>query len=293
MHKTNWDDFRFVLAVARMGSVSAAARELGVNHATVLRRVAGIEDRLGVALFEKSVRGYDVAPEKLRLIEAAREVEIAVKAVERLAQAGDTPLAGVIRVMSSDTFCHAILPPVVAGMSLTSPGLSFELLCANAQTDASRLHADVIVRTAFKLPDDLYGEVAGQLACGVYAAEGVPEAHWLGMSGLLGRAHVAHKLNERLQKDGVVFRAAADSFMTLRALAEAGLGRTMLPCVIGDQSPVLQRVRAPIDIAPMPIYVASNAELADAPRLRQARARMTAALQADAERLLGLAPAAA
>ncbi|WP_417248931.1 LysR family transcriptional regulator [Celeribacter sp.] len=88
MHKANWDDYRYVLAVARAGSVSGAARELGVNHATVLRRVAGIEARLGVELFEKSVRGYEIAPEKLRLIEAAREVEAAVGAVERLARAG-------------------------------------------------------------------------------------------------------------------------------------------------------------------------------------------------------------
>ncbi|WP_417243745.1 LysR family transcriptional regulator [Celeribacter sp.] len=293
MHKTNWDDFRFVLAVARMGSVSAAARALGVNHATVLRRVAGIEQRLGVELFEKSVRGYDIAPEKLRLIEAAREVEAAVNAVERMAQAGEAPLAGVIRLTSTDAFCHEILPPIVARMSMKTPDLSFELLCTNAHTDLSRLHADVTVRPTFKLPEDLYGEVAGQMAFGFYAAEGVREDHWLSLSGTIARLHFAQKMRERLERDGAVFRASADSFLTLRAMAEAGLGRAMLPCIIGDQSPTLHRVYAPVDMPPVPVFVASHADLADAPRLRQARARIAAALEAEEERLLGIAPAAA
>ena len=288
MHKTNWDDFRFVLAVARMGSVSAAARELGVNHATVLRRIAGVEERLGVELFEKSVRGYEIAPEKLRLIEAAREVEAAVNAVERLAQAGEAPLAGVIRVTSTDTLCHEVLPSIVARMSMNSSDLSFELLCSNAHIDLSRLHADVTVRPTFKLPDDLYGEIAGQMAFGFYAAEGVAEDHWLGQSGMIGRIPFAQKLHERLEKDGAVFRAVADSFMTLRSMAEAGLGRAMLPCIIGDRSSKLHRVHAPIELPPVPIFVASHADLADAPRLRQARTRIAAALEAEAEQLLGL-----
>ncbi len=229
-------------------------------------------------------------PEKLRLIEAAREVEAAVNAVERMAQAGEAPLAGVIRLTSTDAFCHEILPPIVARMSMKTPDLSFELLCTNAHTDLSRLHADVTVRPTFKLPEDLYGEVAGQMAFGFYAAEGVREDHWLSLSGTIARLHFAQKMRERLERDGAVFRASADSFLTLRAMAEAGLGRAMLPCIIGDQSPTLHRVYAPVDMPPVPVFVASHADLADAPRLRQARARIAAALEARRSACSGLRP---
>ncbi len=62
MHSDNWDDLRYVLAVAETGSVSGAARRLGVNHATVLRHVAAYEARHGIELFDKSARGYAVSP---------------------------------------------------------------------------------------------------------------------------------------------------------------------------------------------------------------------------------------
>nr|WP_321509711.1 LysR family transcriptional regulator [uncultured Celeribacter sp.] len=288
MHKPNWDDYRFVLAVARCGSVSAAARELGVNHATVLRRVAAIEERLGVELFEKSVRGYDIAPEKMRLIEAAREVESAVGAVERLARAGEAPLAGVIRVTSTDSFCHVVLPPVLARLGAHEENLSFELLSTNAHLDLSRLHADVTVRPTFKLPEDLHGEMAGQMAFGFYAlSEDVPDTHWLGLSGAIGRSYAGIKLREEMERRGLTCTGAADSFLSLVALAEVGLGRVMLPVFLGDRSERLQPVSPLINLAPVPVFVASHADLADAPRLRQARRRIAEALEREETRLLG------
>lgn len=288
MHRPNWDDYRFVLAVARSGSVSGAARELGVNHATVLRRVAGIEKRLGVELFEKSVRGYEVSPEKLRLIEAAREVEAAVGAVERLAKAGEAPLAGVIRVTSTDTFCQVVLPPLLARMSAHEQDLSFELVSNNAHVDLSRLHADVTVRPTFKLPEDLHGEMAAQMRFGFYAlSEDVSPDRWIGLTGAIGRSHAAQKLREELERRKAVFTSAGDSFLTLRALAEAGLGRVMLPVVIGNASSRLVKVEPVVDLPPLPVFVASHADLADAPRLRQARTRIAAALEAQEPLLLG------
>lgn len=287
--RPNWDDYRFVLAVARSGSVSGAARELGVNHATVLRRVAAIEARLGVELFEKSVRGYEIASEKLRLIEAAREVEAAVGAVERLAQVGDAPLAGVIRVTSTDTLSSCILPRILARLSAREKELSFELMSSNLHVDLSRLQADVTVRPTFKLPDDLYGEVAAQMAFGFYAlSEDIPEDRWLGMTGAIARSHAAQKLREELERRKVNFAAAADSFLTLKALAEEGLGRVLLPCFLGDAAPELVPVEPVVDLSPVPLFVASHADLADAPRLRQARKRIATALAAEEPRFLGV-----
>ncbi len=292
MHKQNWDDFRFVLAVARTGSVSGAARELGVNHATVLRRVAAIEERLGVELFEKSVRGYDIAPEKLRLIEAAREVEAAVNAVERMAQAGEAPLAGVIRVTSTDALCETILPRVLARITKQEDDLSFELLCASAPGDMTRLHSDVTVRPTLKLSDDLHGEIATQIRFGFYAqSPSIPEDQWLGMAGTIGRSHAGVKLREELKKRNVRFAAVADSFLTLRALAEEGLGRVMLPSYLGDASARLVKVPSLFEVTPLPIYVASHVDLADAPRLRQARHRIAMGLEQEEARLLGTVPA--
>ena len=76
--RDNWDDLRYVLAVAEEGSVSGAARRLGVNHATVLRRIAAFEEAADLSLFEKGPQGYDVPPDLDRIIAATREVDEAV-----------------------------------------------------------------------------------------------------------------------------------------------------------------------------------------------------------------------
>ncbi|WP_417248930.1 LysR substrate-binding domain-containing protein [Celeribacter sp.] len=200
------------------------------------------------------------------------------------------PLAGVIRVTSTDTFCHAVLPEIVARLTKQADDLSFELLCSNAHLDLSRMHADVTVRPTFKLPDDLYGEVAAQLGVGFYSADDVPPDHWLGLSGVIARAHFAQRFMEAMEPKGIKLVAAADSFLTLRAMAEAGLGRVVLPCVLGDASPKLHRIAPPLEISPIPVFVASHADLADAPRLRLARRRVAAALAAQSDRLLGIIP---
>ncbi len=104
------DDVRYVLAVAESGSVSAAARALGVNHATVLRRIAAFEEAQGAPVFDRTAQGYAVPPEKLRVIEAAREAAQAIEAVARH-MTGNGTGAGAVRVTSTDSLCASVLPP--------------------------------------------------------------------------------------------------------------------------------------------------------------------------------------
>ena len=124
MERINWDDLRFVLAVAEEGSVSGAARRLGVNHATVLRRVAAYEAAAGVEIFAKTARGYTVPEAYDALIEAAREVDRAVQAVGRMVHGARSPLSGEIRVTATDSLCQTVLPKIVA--SLAQRGRDFD-----------------------------------------------------------------------------------------------------------------------------------------------------------------------
>lgn len=286
MHKDNWDDLRYVLAVAETGSVSGAARELGVNHATVLRHVASFEERHGVQVFEKSGRGYAILPENLRLIDAAREVETAVLAVDRLIEGSQAPLRGVVRVTSTDTFCTHVLPRALARMAGRMGELKLEILSTNAHLDLGRLHADVTVRPADRLPDDLTGNVAAPLGFGHYARPDLPaDAPWLGLSGALTRSKVAGWMGTALGAEKVW--GGADSFLTLTQMAAAGMGQAILPCVLGDEDPALERRHGIFPPTSVDIWVASHADLTEVPRLRAARALLTEALQSEAGRLAG------
>jgi DNA-binding transcriptional LysR family regulator len=287
MHRDNWDDLRYVLAVAEAGSVSGAARVMGVNHATVLRHISDFEARHGVQLFDKSGRGYEVLPENLRLIDAAREVETAVMAVARLIEGAQAPLHGVVRVTSTDTFCALVLPPLLARLLPRSGELRLEILSTNAHVDLGRFHADVTVRPTDRLPEDLSGSVVGRLGFGHYAAPGLPgDAPWLGLSGPLSRSKVAAWMATALDPGRI--SGGADSFVTLAGMAAAGLGQAILPCVAGEGRAGLERRHGLFPPTSVDIWVASHADLAEVPRLRAARALLGEALAADAARLAGV-----
>lgn len=284
MHSENWDDLRFVLAVAESGSVSAASRVLGVNHATVLRRIAAFEEHHNAVIFDRTQQGYAVPPDKLRIIEAAREAALAIDTVSRMIRGNGARLSGIVRITSTDTFCLTILPPILAQMQSGSDGLRVELLCNNAHLDLARLNADISVRPAPKLPDDLRGETAAVLGFAAYAAVDGMAPTWLGLRGTLTRSPAAHWMEQNLPSDAIA--GGSDSFVVLREMVAGGMGRSILPCCLGDADSRL--VRLP-DVPPLsvPIWVASHADLADAPRLRTLRLQLAAALRLNAPILAG------
>jgi DNA-binding transcriptional LysR family regulator len=283
-HRDNWDDLRFVVAVADTGSVSAAARALGVNHATVLRRVAAFEERHGLTVFDRTPMGYSVPREGARLIEAAREAEAAHLAVARIAAGARAPLAGAVRVTSTDSFCQVVLPPILARLRAEAPDLRIDLSCSNAHADLARIEAEIAVRPAAALPDDLAGEAAADLGFAVYAPASAPgTSAWLGLSGPLARSRAADYM--RVAAAGATLAGAADSFLVLREMAAAGQGRAMLPCVLGEGDARLVRMGSAV--VTVPIWVASHADLADAPRLAAVRRRLGRALAAEAAWLRG------
>ncbi len=274
MHKDNWDDLRFVLAVADTGSVSAASRMLGVNHATVLRRVAAYEERQGRAIFDRTPQGYSVPPERQKLMDAVREVYVAIQTVEQVVKGEAAQVAGIVRITSTDTLCSSVLPLAVAAMTEQLPGVSVELHCTNAHLDLARLHADITVRPSQKLPEELIGTQAGVLRIAAYRPVGKDGAlPWLGLRGALSRSQMAEWLNAQLTGEGSV--TGADSFVVLRELVAAGVGQTLLPVVLAAGDPRLVPFDPGIAMPSVPLWVASHVDMARVPRLRRVRAWLT------------------
>jgi DNA-binding transcriptional LysR family regulator len=284
MAREDWDDLRYVLAVAEAGTVSGAARRLGVNHATVLRRIAQFEERTGTALFDKTPRGYALPPDRQRILEAAREVDRAVQMVDRLLAGARAPLMGEVRVTSTDSFCQVLLPPVLARIAADAPDLKLTLISSNAHLDLGRVQADIAVRPTVRLPEDLVGERAATLAFAAYGrADG--DERWLVPAGQLARTLPARWMAENVAPE----RAGdgADSFLTLREMAALGRGRAILPCFLGDAEPRLGRLAGLIPPMGVDVWVASHADLADVPRFARLRRLLTDALAEEAPRLAG------
>lgn len=278
MHRANWDDLRYVLTVAEEGTVSGAARLLGVNHATVIRRITAFEDRYGAEIFDRTPHGYQIPPSRQRVIDAIREVLGAIETVEHALVGTEAQVSGVIRLTSTDSLAVAILPEVIAQVTQQSPGLKFELHSTNAHLDLARLHADITIRPAVRLADDLIGERAGTLRVSVYAPKGQPDIEFLSLKGNLARTQsgewTENQIAQTVQVNG------SDSFVVLREMVAQGLGRAVLPDCLGARDPRLEQVETLPVAVHIPLWVASHADFGESPRLRKVREILSAALRA-------------
>lgn len=284
MLREDWDDLRFALAVAETGTVSAAARRLGVNHATVLRRIAQFEDRMGSILFDKSARGYALSADLGRVLEALRDVERSVQSLGRAVAGARAPLSGEVRVTSTDSFCQVVLPPLIARLAAEAPDLRVQLISSNSHLDLARVQADVTVRPTTRLPDDLTGERVGGLGFALYRARGSGSSsasdRWLVLSGPLERTLPGKWMAEHVAPGDL--SDGADSFLTLREMAALGRGMTVLPHYLGEGDPRLEPVPGRLPEMAVDVWVASHADLAEVPRIALARRLLVRAFAASA-----------
>lgn len=278
MHKVNWDDLRFVLAVVDSGSVSAAAKALGVNHATVLRRVAAFEEAAGTPVFERLAHGYRLRPDRADVIEAAREAATKIDRVEVLMRGSGGGRAGDLRLTTVDSLACTVMPPLIQRLgAAVAPG-RVVLLVSNEHLDMARLQADIALRPAATLPEEMTGEIAMDMQFGTFAAPGLSaDAPWLGLAGTVGRAPVGRWLAENVPPERI--GPAASSFVALREMARAGLGVAILPTVLGDGMAGLDRVDRGLPVLSVPVWVACHRDLDGIPRLDRARAALVAALR--------------
>jgi DNA-binding transcriptional LysR family regulator len=173
MHSSriDWEDLRYVLAVADASSLAAAARTLRVNHTTVLRRVNGFEEKLGLRFFERLPTGYALTAGGEELLTAARAMADTVTALERRLQGRDLRLEGELRLTTTDTLMASpVLPKALAAFRERHPGIVVEVSTPNTMANLVRRDADVAVRPTLDPPETLVGRRLCAVAFAPYAA---------------------------------------------------------------------------------------------------------------------------
>lgn len=281
----NWEDYRFILAVMEEGSLSAAARRLGVNHATVLRRVNAFEQRLGVRIFERAPGGYRMAADRLAVREALRQMAEAAARAERAMQGQGAGVEGPLRITSTDSMCDRIMPRVLSGLHRRFPELKLELVVSNARLDLGRLEAEITVRPALELPQELVGDEVARMCIRPYAAPAYLASRrsggvlrWLGASGALRNAPSSRWIEENVPEERIAQRA--DSFITLRALAREGQGIAYLPAMLVNRTDSLVPCTELGPSIHTRLWVAHHRDLEGVERIRACRAHLAEALAA-------------
>jgi DNA-binding transcriptional LysR family regulator len=271
----DWDDLRYVLAVAAAGSLAGAARSLGVNHTTVLRRVGAFEKRLGLRLFERLPTGYALTAGGEELIVAARRIDETVTTLERRLAGQDLRLTGTVRVTTTDTLMGSILPEILAELRERHPGIQVEVAVSSLMFNLTKRDADVAIRPADDPPETLVGRRVARIAFAIYGSPrylatrraGDLAAHrWVAPDDSLAGTSVARWMRAALPESEIALRV--DSLLGLRHAAQAGLGLAALPCYLGDSASDLVRVHPPIDAMHSALWILTHEDLRRTARVR-------------------------
>jgi DNA-binding transcriptional LysR family regulator len=179
-----WDDVRFFLAVARAGSLSGAARALGVGHVTVGRRIALLEKQLGVTLLNRTPDGFATTSAGHAILRECAAMEGAAADLERIVAGRDSLMAGSVRVTTTEAVAHQLVAPAIAALRETHPELQVDLIIGVRSLDIARREADLAVRFARPSASDLVCRKLGEIGFSLYASR-----RYLARAGVPKRGH--------------------------------------------------------------------------------------------------------
>lgn len=276
----DWDDLRFVLAVARGGSALRAGRDLKVNQTTVTRRIAQIEAAIGAELFESRQNGQMLTPLGQVVAAGAERVEGEVLALQSAISAQQRLLSGSVRFTSSEVFANSIVAPFLRTFRKQYPSVTVELIAEDRRLDLSRSEADVALRAGIRPEGG--GIVAQRLPNSAWAAycsrtyvddHGCPadlsklNAHAIvGYDGAMAKIPAALWLARHAPNASISTRS--NSLTNHISAVKAGLGIGVLPCFIGDDDDKLVRCSQPIKEAEAELWLIVREEIKQAPHVR-------------------------
>jgi DNA-binding transcriptional LysR family regulator len=165
----NWDELRTFVEVARDGSLSGAARRLGLTQPTVGRHIDALEAALGLTLFTRSPRGLTPTPAALALEPHVEAMAAAAAALGRAASGEAAADRGAVRVTASDVIGCEVLPPILAAFHAEHPGIAVELALSNRTADLARRDADIAVRMVRPTQSGLVARRIGSSRIALYA----------------------------------------------------------------------------------------------------------------------------
>ncbi|HWU74162.1 MAG TPA: LysR family transcriptional regulator [Sphingomonas sp.] len=277
-----WDDLKYFIALARAGTLSAAARKMGAEHTTIARRVASLEAGLGMRLFDRSSGGFVLTAEAARIAELAARIERDAFEIERTAQGGKSDLEGQVRISAPPAFAGAFLAARLVALRAAHPGLDIELVGDSRSVSLSRREADIAIRLNPPEGASIVARRVGTLAFGLYGersyVERTPdsERHFIGYDESLDHVPQQRWLRSVFGAQRLVFRS--NELATLHQAAAAGMGLAVLPRFMGDADPRLVMVPAEPPPSGRELWLLIHPDLRRSPRFRAVFDFLVAAL---------------
>lgn len=275
----DWDDLRFFLAVARHRTLAAAAKQLQVTQSTVSRRLASLQERMGVRLLQRTAEGYvlTLAGESIRT--HVERVETEALSAERAVAGHDTRQQGVVRVASSQLLTSHLLAPSFTVLHAHHRDILIEALPDLPDEPLAMQDADIAVRLRRFEHHNLVMRSIGAIAFGLYACvaylarygdpdveNGCPGHQIIAMRADRDFTAQAEWLAEHTGRAQVVLKA--DSYETQHWSAACGGGLAVLPRFRADAEPALQQIATLTPIPAAEIWLGVHRENRSVQRVR-------------------------
>ena len=278
--KFDWNKARAFLVTAEEGSLSAAARALGMAQPTLGRQVDGLEQELGIVLFERVGRGLTLTPSGLELLDHVRDMGEAAGRVSLTALGQSQALEGTICISASETYAAVLLPPIIAKLRVMEPGVQVEIVVANHASDLRRREADIAIRNFRPTEPDLIAKKIGDADAVLYATPdyiakiGNPTKPYdLRHADFVNMDHGGMMLKGLntlgLGLTEANFPLLTESYLVMWELVRQGAGIGILDAHIGDADPVVRRVLPDLEPLVFPIWLVSHRELTTSRRIRR------------------------
>ena len=260
----DWDDLRPILAVARGGTLAAAAKGLRIDATTVGRRIQAAETALGVRLFDRIDGRYTATAAGELAIRHGEAIEREVLALEGQVAGQDQSLEGSVRVTSVAMLVNHLLTPCLPTLLAEHPKLRLELTGSNVNLSLTRREADLALRLGRPSDGSDRLRKVGVLDYSVYAARAPSEAAgslpWLSYDEQLSHVPEAVWLRKQLAA-GEAPLVCANQAEALRHLAARGLGRAVLPRLLGEGQEDLRCLSGPEPVVRRDIWLVIHPEL--------------------------------
>lgn len=279
MDNLDWNQLKAFLETAETGSLSAAARKLGLTQPTLSRQVAAIEQRMGVTFFERVGKAMALTPTGLDLLEHARAMGAAAEALGLAASGRSQAVGGVVSVSATDTVAAYLLPTLVRQLHEREPGIAIEVISSDALSDLLRREADIAIRHVKPEQPELIARLVREASASFYASE-----DWVKVHGHPRHAEEAARLPfvgadrsgrflAYLREHGLPlgeanFSCYADHSKAHWALVRNGMGIGAMIDEIARDTPGIVRVLDEVPPLRFPFWLVTHRELRTSRRIR-------------------------
>ncbi|KAB7615456.1 LysR family transcriptional regulator [Amylibacter sp. SFDW26] len=263
----SWDDMCLVHAIVETGTLSGASRVLGVSHPTVFRKLNTLEEKMDVLFFNRARNGYSATAAAEEVRDLYVKLQDEVNMVERRIAGRDLRPSGTVRITTTDSLLYGWLTPVLAEFHKAYTDITLEVVVSNDVLNLTKREADIALRPISAPTGALSSKRVGTISQAVYGARfDAEQLNWIGPDDSIFYPVLQHWMEKTGHDSSCVYRT--NSVLDMYVAVKSGIGKSVLPCYLGDSSSDLVKHGQDISELATDLWLITHPDLRKAERVR-------------------------